>query len=362
MEEEKLVLCSSGSGAAGRGPGANGSKVARTVVVRSVKLPRRVFSVLTELEDAYRSMVEQLTLYATRSNIKSFVKLKALKYQELRRLYPHLPSHYVYTACQDASTRAKSFLKRKEKGLAKREYPEVRCISVWLDDYLWKLSGLTIEVATHRGWVTVELEPHKHFWKYVSSGWKISSEAKVKLDKKRRRLIIYLAFEKSVETCKPRGFIAVDVNENNVTMLLEDRVYLFETGFKDVVLGYYYRRKTVQEKYDELYGAGCRTVRKVMRKLKERKKKNDLRWKLANIIVRAAEERKYATVLEKLGKNPARGMINHIKDEQLRHRIYQASFGGVQRAVEEKARERGVPILYVDPRNTPKYAQRTAQR
>jgi putative transposase len=77
-----------------------------------------------------------------------------------------------------------------------------------------------------------------------------------------------------------------------------------------------------------------------------------LRWKLANIIVRAAVERQSAIVLERLGKNPAKDMISHIKDAQLRHRIYQASFKGVQRAIEEKAREHGVPIVYVNPRNT----------
>jgi putative transposase len=45
-------------------------------------------------------------------------------------------------------------------------------------------------------------------------------------------------------------------------------------------------------------------------------------------------------------------MINHIGDNQLRHRIYQASFKGVQKAIEEKAREYSVPVVYIDPRNT----------
>jgi len=34
--------------------------------------------------------------------------------------------------------------------------------------------------------------------------------------------------------------------------------------------------------------------------------------------------------------------------------VYQASFKGVQRAIEEKAGEHGVPVIYVDPRNTSK--------
>ena len=166
--------------------------------------------------------------------------------------------------------------------------------------------------------------------------------------------VSYLTFKKSVEAYEPRGFVAVDVNENSVAVLVEGEVYLFETKFKDIVLGYYYRRKRVQEKYDKLYGARCRAKRKIFRKLKERKRKSDLRWKLANIIVRFAEERQYAIVLEKLGKNPAKEMINHVRDDQLRHRMYQASFKGIQRAIEEKAGERGVPVVYVNPGNTSK--------
>jgi len=328
------------------------SEVARTVVVKSIPLPRRVFRVFVELEGMYRNMVEQLAIFAVRSNTTSFTRLKALKYRELRGLYPHLPSHYAYTACQDAATRAKSFLRLKKRGLTSRDYPEIRSVSIRLDDHLWKPSGLTsIMIATHKGWVEAGFEPHKQYWKYVNGGWRVASEAKVKLDRKSRRLNIYLTFKRSVEAYEPRGFVAVDVNENSVAVLVEGGVYLFETGFKDIVLGYYYRRKGVQEKYDKLYGARCRAKRKIFRKLKERKRKSDLRWKLANIVVRVAKERRHAIALEKLGKNPARGMINHVMDDQLRHRIYQASFRGVQRAIEEKAREHGVPVVYVDPKN-----------
>ena len=263
MEEGKRVL-TSGSGAASRSPGANGSRVTRTVVVKSAKLPRRVFRVFVEVEGMYRNMVEQLVLFAVRENIKSFIRLKALKYSELRRLYPHLPSHYAYTACQDAAARVKSFLRLKKKSLTNREYPEVRRVSIWLDDQLWRLDSLTaIEVATHRGWIAVELEPHKHFWKYINSGWRLASEARIKLDKRNRQLITYLTFTKDVGEFEPKGFISVAL--------------LFETSVKKLVLGYYYCRKSVQEKYYELYGARSRIKRKVLRKLKERKKKNDLR-------------------------------------------------------------------------------------
>jgi len=301
----------------------------------------------------YRNMVEQLVVYAVRNEIDSFTRLKALKYREMRSIYPHLPSHYAYTVCQDAATRAKSFLELREEGRARKELPEVRRITIWLDDHLWRLDGVTsIMVATHKGWMPVEFEPHKQYWKYINRGWKISSEAKVKLDKRSRQLIVYLVFIKDVEGYEARGFIPVDINENNVTVLIDGSPYLLETSTRDIVLGYYYRRKRIQEKYDKLYGVKSRIKIKTLRKLREKHRKEDIKWKIANIVVRAAYMRRCAIILEDLGDNPAEGMIEGIRDEQLRHRIFQASFKGVQAAIVEKAREYGVPVIHVDPRNT----------
>ncbi|MCD6357882.1 MAG: hypothetical protein J7L75_04825 [Thermoproteales archaeon] len=156
------------------------ARVARTIIVRSARLPRRMFRVFVELEGMYRNMVKQLVMYAVRSNVRSFARLRALKYREMRGLYPRLPSHYVYTACQDAAARAKSFLRLRKLGLAGREYPEVKRVSIWLDDHLWRLDGLTsIRVATHEGWVVVDFEPHRQYWRYLNSGWKLASEARV---------------------------------------------------------------------------------------------------------------------------------------------------------------------------------------
>ncbi|MEM1611168.1 MAG: hypothetical protein QXQ57_05950 [Sulfolobales archaeon] len=56
-----------------------------------------MFNVFAELEGMYRNMVEQLTIYAVRSDITSFIRLKALKYSVMRNLYPNIPSHYIHS-------------------------------------------------------------------------------------------------------------------------------------------------------------------------------------------------------------------------------------------------------------------------
>jgi len=47
-------------------------------------------------------------------------------------------------------------------------------------------------------------------------------------------------------------------------------------------------------------------------------------------------------------------MIARYRDKQLRHRIYQSALKGELNAIIDKAREYGVPVLMVDPRNTSK--------
>jgi len=240
-------------------------------------------------------------------------------------------------------------------GRARKAYPEVRGVSIWLDDHLWRVEGLTsISMATHRGRVRVSVELNKHFLRYVNRGWRLATEAKVKLDRRERRLILYLTFKKEVSEYRPKGYITVDVNENAEAVLIDGVVYLLETDLSRITLGYYYRKKRVQERYDRVYGPGSRPERKIFKSLRgnERALKREIRQKLAALIVREAARRQAAIVLERLGKEPAKGMIERIKDPQLRHRVYQAAFKGVQRAIEEKAREYGVPVIYVDPRNT----------
>jgi transposase, IS605 OrfB family, central region len=310
-----------------------------------------------ELEGMYRNIVEQLVLHAVNNGITKFTRLKAEKYRDVRSLYPQLPSHYAYTACQDAAERAHSFLRLKKMGRARKAYPEVRSVSIWLDDHLWRVEGLTsISIATHRGRLRVSIELNRHFLRYVNRGWRLTTEAKVKLDRRNRRLVLYLTFKKEVNEYRPKAYITVDVNENAEAVLIDGVVYLFETGLSRVTLGYYYRRRSVQEKYDRVYGPGNRPERRVLKRLGNNEKalKKEIRWKLATLIVREAARRQAAIVLERLGREPAKGMIERIKDPQLRHRVFQAAFKGIQRAIEEKAREYGVPVIYVNPSNTSK--------
>jgi len=324
------------------------SEVTRTVIVPSVRLSERKLAVFKELEELYRQVLIELVDHGFRNNIDSFTRLKSDKYRELRRRFQQLPSHYIYTACQDASTRIKSFNKLRKRGLAKSEKPEVKKVSIWLDDHLWRVKNLmSIEIATHNGWVTIELEPHKQYWRYINSGWVLRTQPKIKINYRRRRLLVYFMFVKAVDVDENgvKHVISVDVNENNVTVKMLDRVFILETGVKRLTIGYARYREVVQSVKGNGYVSRAVHGR-------ERKRKKDIRLKIANIVANTARKLNAVVILERLPKQCPRNMIKDVRDPVLRHRIYQAGFRGVIKAIEEKCLERRVPVVKMDPRNT----------
>jgi IS605 OrfB family transposase len=115
-------------------------------------------------------------------------------------------------------------------------------------------------------------------------------------------------------------------------------------------MGYSYKKESIQRRN----GSGSREARKAMKKLKEGKKKRDYRMKTANMIVKDALRMRGVIVIERISEDNIRVMISRYRNRQLRHRIYQSALKGELNAIIDKAREYGVPVLMVDPRNTSK--------
>ena len=140
----------------------------------------------------------------------------------------------------------------------------------------------------------LDLEPSKEFYKLLARGFKPTSHAKIKLDRKNRRVIFHLSLEKEVEIYKPGDIKPIDVNENSVATLYEAFAVILETDLAKTTLGYSYRKKSIQRRN----GSDSREARKAMKKLKEGKKKRDYRMKTANLIVREAMRMRGVIVIE----------------------------------------------------------------
>jgi len=384
--------------------------VSRTAAIPSKQISRRDFRALEEILNIYGRMLGDVLPHASRNIIESYYRLKNEKYHELRNIYPDIPSHYIHGVCQDAVERVSSlrrnrarqysreifdelvkhldlgkkdlrskrlvrYLWRRSWEIARHQVdlemkegilvPRINSVSLWLvDDHVWKpidamkirINGFkhifftSVAINTNRGWVHLDLEPSKEFYKLLARGFKPTSHAKIKLDRRNRRVFFHLSLEKEVEIYRPGNIRPVDVNENFVATLYGAFAAILETDLTKTTLGYSYRKKSIQKRN----GSSSRETRKAMKKLKEGKKKRDYRMKTANLIVRDALRMRGVIVIERISGDNIRVMIARYRNKQLRHRIYQNALKGELNAIIDKAREYGVPVLMVDPRNTSK--------
>ena len=319
----------------------------RTVKLR-VKVDHETYQKLKEVEEEYKEVLKDAIEYGLKNRTTSFTKIKAGIYKAEREKHRGLPSHYIYTACEDASERLDSFEKMRRRGRAYTNRPEVRRVTVHLDDHLWKFSLDKITIAVKGGRVALEPKFHRLFWRYYNGGWRIASEARFKL-LKGNVVELYIVFKKDdPKPYTPQGFIPVDLNENHVSVLVDNKPVLVETNTKRITLGYEYRRRKITSGNS----TKAREVVRKLKKLRERDKKSDIRRKLAKLVVMEALRTSSAIVLEDLPKNAPEHMVRDVKDPQLRLRIYRSAFSSLKREIIEEAREQGVPIILVNPAYT----------
>jgi len=144
--------------------------------------------------------------------------------------------------------------------------------------------------------VYLDLEPSKEFYKLLARGFKPTSHAKIKLDRKNRRVIFRLSLEKEAKIYRPGNIKPVDVNEDSVATLYEVSTVILETDLAETTLGYSYRKESIQRRN----GSDSRETRKAMEKLREGEKKRYYRMKTANMILRDTPRMRGVIVIERI--------------------------------------------------------------
>ena len=125
-----------------------------TVKLR-VKVDYKTYRKLKEVEKEYEEVLKETINYGLINKTTSFTRIKAGIYKSEKEKHKGLPSHYIYTACEDASERLDSFEKLKKRGKSYTEKPSVRRVTIHLDDHLWKFSLDTISISTKRGRILI---------------------------------------------------------------------------------------------------------------------------------------------------------------------------------------------------------------
>jgi IS605 OrfB family transposase len=188
---------------------------------------------------------------------------------------------------------------------------------------------------------------HKQLHRYLYGGWRLASELRFKL--LGRKIAVYLTFAKDFYiNYNPRNVVAVDVNENNVTIALFRGgaladVYRVETNLGRIVIAYSERRKRITRSNS----TKVREVRKKLRRLREGERKLDVLRKTAKFIERLAIENKAIAVVGNINEK-AKETMERDASNKLRHRIHQWSVKKLIELLDEKP----IHVVKVSERGT----------
>jgi len=351
----------------------------RRAVAVELEVTKELNKLLCSVEAAYLSIVREVAVYAVMNNVTSANKLHRLFYYRCRSEYPSLNSQLIIQAIRQSSEIAKSFIERRRKGLVSKPYPEVRSVSLrfvettWnYEEFIKSIAPVRLELSLLGGRREVWLRPHKRFWQYW---WRVlngEAELASTLIVKRRANKWYAIFIFEIKPRQevPQSVVAFDINENTVAVgkidlpstvdrvvdwnrqYLTPQLYMIRTDFGRLARRYERIRNAIIERLKPGFAlssgnyvniTNTREYKKFVRKLREGNRKLGRVRQIANELTRTPA----IIVTEDLGERPQDEMISDLESRGLRHRIKQTPFKAVERAVEDKALERGSKLVRV---------------
>ena len=359
----------------------------RRAVAVELEVAKGLNRLLYSVESVYLGIVREVVMYAVEHNVTSAVKLQKLFYRKYRLEYPSLNSQLVIQAIRQASEIARSFLRRKRKGLAYKPYPEVRRVSIRFTEIAWSYNQFVGSIAPVRVWISpistgrrgrggrrfeVWLRPHKRLWLYW---WKVlRGEAELAstliIKRKANKWYAIFVFELKPKKEEPKSIVAFDINENNVAVgridivatidkiaswnrqYLTPELYMIRTDFGKLARRYKRIRNTIIERLKPGFALPSGKYVNVTNTREFRKRVKHLREsgrKVGRVRHVASELTKNPSIIitEELGEKPQDEMISDLESRGLRHRIKQTPFKALEKAVEDKALERGSKLFHV---------------
>jgi len=311
---------------------------------------------MKEVDELLRAFQEMVN-YAIKKGLEkgySLKKLHAECYQTFKSKYDFHSAFYAQ-AYRVAQSIIKSWRSRKGKEPVMRKK-------------IVRLHKMTFKLDVERSILTLTIRPKER----VEIPLELSDYHKDLLSKGEVKEIllgerfVYIPIRVHVDLSEPKGFVAVDVNEDNITYVTSDgkaaKIYL---GIKRIRETYHEKRKKIQKvngkKRDEL-----------LRKYAERETNRirDILHKATRFIADALKG--YGFILENLrglrksanrkvkkyNKKSRRVQEVSVRTKKMKRRLNSLPFHQIQSYIEYKALLNGSPVDYVSPHNTSKICAR----
>ncbi|WP_066796989.1 zinc ribbon domain-containing protein [Caldivirga sp. MU80] len=351
----------------------------RRAVAVELEVAKEFNKLLYSVEAMYLNIIREVVEYAVVNNVTSATQLQRLFYSKYRSEYQGLHAHLIIQAIRQAAEIAKSFMERRRKGLVDKPYPEVKAVSIRFTEQAWSyeqfvksIAPVKLELSLLGGRREVWLRLHKRFWQYwwrVLTGEAVLASTLI-IKRKTNRWYAVFIFEVKPKEEEPQSVVTFDINENTVVIsrinlastvgmvadwnrqYMVPELYTIKTDFGRLARRYGRIRDTITERLKPLYAlpngkyVSITDVREFRKRVKHLREKDR---KLGRVRQVASELAKTPGIIvtEELGDNPQESMINGIGKDEVRHRIKQTPFKALEKAVEEKALERGSKIFRV---------------
>jgi len=286
-------------------------------------------------------------------------------YEKTKQLF-NLNTALIQTARDKAVEILKSFNEKRKESKVKSEKPKLKRISIRFDKRCYSFAKTTNKLTPY--WLTLSLNRKERVTLPIAFGerqQKFIEEAlqgewqfcTVEMVKKNREWYAHFTLKKEVELIdEPETFIGVDLGEKNVATAIaiskqnpKPMKGKFWSGarIKEIRGKYAHIRRNLQRKkrLDLVKQIGHKEERMVNQQLHI----------IANEIIAYAKQfEKPVIAMEKLD-----GIRENMNSStRLNRRLHAWSFRKLQQYIEYKANLEGIPIVYVNPKNTSKRCHR----
>jgi putative transposase len=269
--------------------------------------------------------------YAYKRRITSYAKLRKGVYEEWKRRWSY-STHFCHSACNIALAMLKTYRKKHKEGK-----PMAKKLFMQLDPQLYKFYGDCIRISVRpRQFIFLKLKYGEYQRKFVEA-WREGRLRTGEVTINETKIIV--PFKKVVDLQDPNDWIAIDVNESNVTAVSSNpHVLKVEHDLRTIHTTYFNIRRRVQK----LAKHRPKTARRLLKKYsgRERRRARDLCHKISRAIVNFAKRHGFGIIMEDL-----KGIRERIRyGRKLNRRL--------QFYVEYKAKLEGLPVVYVNARGT----------
>jgi len=288
------------------------------------------------LLEQFRQMLNDCIRIGLAENVTSLKSLSLKAYRQLSRY--DLASYYELCAISAATGILRNYRKAKRKNPCVRE-PYARRPRL-TTCYGFKVRDGELSLPIHaREYIRIPLNQH------IQATINAFAVRSVTLTEDR----LSLAYSNEVQQLRPRGFIGIDRNLDNVTVAATDgtvhRHDLSEaTRVKAMYLGVrsHFRRNDVRirRQVSGKYGR------------KQREKVQQILHHASKSVVEEAKAKQYGIAMEKLTGIRKLYRRGNWQGRWYRGRMNSWSYAELQRQIEYKARWEGLPVIYVHPHGT----------